>query len=103
MSDLNGRYEDFSPVTSFSVDDHKDQVNPSHYEQGDMGFYEAVMAMMGDRVLPVKVTTPMFNIFRYVFRHDLKAESNEDILVNLEKAQWYLDKLKSVYSEDDGV
>ena len=80
-----------------------DPINPSHYQQGELGFYEAVMAMMGDRNLPFKIAAPMFNIFRYVFRHDLKAETNEDILVNLEKAQWFLDELKAVYSKKNDV
>ena len=71
-----------------------DPVNPSHYKQGDIECIDAIKASM---------TLAQFqgylkgNIMKYLWRYEHK--SNEG-LEDLNKAQWYLDKLKMTVSKE---
>tara|TARA_R110000796_G_C14269171_1_gene401029 strand:- start:129 stop:365 length:237 start_codon:yes stop_codon:yes gene_type:complete len=71
-----------------------DPVNPSHYKQGDIECIDAIEASM---------TLTQFqgylkgNIMKYLWRYEHK--SNEG-LEDLNKAQWYMDKLKMTVSKE---
>tara|TARA_R110000851_G_scaffold224189_4_gene377059 strand:+ start:754 stop:990 length:237 start_codon:yes stop_codon:yes gene_type:complete len=71
-----------------------DPVNPSHYKQGDVECIDAIKASM---------TLAQFqgylkgNIMKYLWRYEHK--SNEG-LEDLNKAQWYMDKLKMTVSKE---
>ena len=71
-----------------------DAVNPSHYKQGDVECIDAIKASM---------TLAQFqgylkgNIMKYLWRYEHK--SNEG-LEDLNKAQWYMDKLKMTVSKE---
>ena len=71
-----------------------DPVNPSHYKQGDIECIDAIKASM---------TLAQFqgylkgNIMKYLWRYEHK--SNEG-LEDLNKAQWYMDKLKMTVSKE---
>ena len=65
-----------------------DPVNPSHYKQGDIECIDAIKASM---------TLAQFqgylkgNIMKYLWRYEHKSNKG---LEDLNKAQWYMDKLK---------
>tara|TARA_R110000744_G_scaffold63348_2_gene130377 strand:+ start:2230 stop:2466 length:237 start_codon:yes stop_codon:yes gene_type:complete len=74
-----------------------DPVNPSHYKQGDIECIDAIKASM---------TLAQFqgylkgNIMKYLWRYEHK--SNEG-LEDLNKAQWYMDKLKMTVSKEGNL
>ena len=74
-----------------------DAVNPSHYKQGDVECIDAIKASM---------TLAQFqgylkgNIMKYLWRYEHK--SNEG-LEDLNKAQWYMDKLKMTVSKEGNL
>ena len=74
-----------------------DPVNPSHYKQGDVECIDAIKASM---------TLAQFqgylkgNIMKYLWRYEHK--SNEG-LEDLNKAQWYMDKLKMTVSKEGNL
>ena len=71
-----------------------DPVNPSHYKQGDIECIDAIEASM---------TLTQFqgylkgNIMKYLWRYEHKSNKG---LEDLNKAQWYLDKLKMTVSKE---
>ena len=77
------------PVASFSTEDilaaTSDAINPDHYKTGGMELIDVMFAKMGDQ------STKDFmwgSIIKYIFRFKKKNG-----LQDLEKAQWYLNKL----------
>ncbi len=71
-----------------------DPVNPSHYKQGDIECIDAIKASM---------TLAQFqgylkgNIMKYLWRYEHKSNKG---LEDLNKAQWYMDKLKITVSKE---
>ena len=71
-----------------------DPVNPSHYKQGDIECIDAIEASM---------TLTQFqgylkgNIMKYLWRYEHKSNKG---LEDLNKAQWYMDKLKITVSKE---
>jgi hypothetical protein len=66
----------------------KDNINPSHYKQGNI---EVI-----DFILDQKLTYVEGNIIKYVSRYKTKNG-----LEDLKKAQWYLHKLMLEMTKDD--
>lgn len=72
----------------------KDPINPDHYKQGKFETIDIIL----DRVatLPGEQASLVTNIIRYLWRYD-----NKNGIEDLEKAQWYLDKLAEVVRNDE--
>ena len=56
-----------------------DQINPSHYKQGNIETYDFIIAK--------KLSYALGNVIKYIVRHKFKGG-----VVDLEKAKWYLQK-----------
>ena len=61
-----------------------DQINPSHYKQGNIETYDFIMEK--------KLSYPLGNVIKYIVRHKFKGG-----VVDLEKAKWYLQKAIDEY------
>ena len=61
-----------------------DQINPSHYKQGNIETY--------DFISPKKLSYALGNVIKYIVRHKFKGG-----VVDLEKAKWYLQKAIDEY------
>ena len=56
-----------------------DQINPSHYKQGNIETYDFIIAK--------KLSYALGNVIKYIVTYKFKGG-----LVDLEKAKWYLQK-----------
>lgn len=61
-----------------------DQINPSHYKQGDIETYDFIFAK--------KLSYALGNVIKYIVRHKFKGG-----IVDLQKAMWYLQKAIDEY------
>jgi len=61
-----------------------DQINPSHYKQGNIETYDFITAK--------KLSYSLGNVIKYIVRHKFKGG-----VVDLEKAKWYLQKAIDEY------
>lgn len=85
MSVINEKY---SPVT-FSK---QDNINPSHYKKGKIECFQAIeSATIGKTGIEAVCVA---NVIKYLWRYEEK-NGFEDV----NKAQWYLDKLIKVLGE----
>mgnify|MGYP000859980997 CR=1 FL=1 len=69
----------------------KDNINPDHYKRNKLECIDVMREVYGKEQL---MSFCRLNTFKYLFRHELK-NGVED----LKKAQWYLEKLISLYDE----
>jgi len=80
-------------LTTITITDDIDPVNkPIHYNQAGIECIEAIEAMtenMSGHTAPHAA-----NVLKYVWRHEYKNG-----LEDLEKAEWYLKRLKKRYKE----
>lgn len=69
-----------------------DPINPSHYKKaGGVETIDYIMAVTADLVGPEAVCVS--NILRYISRYRHKGDNPME---QLDKAQWYLNRLKSI-------
>lgn len=74
-----------------------DPVNhPSHYTNGDIECIDAIKASMTHEEF---IGYLKGCAFKYLWRYRLKEDPKQD----LEKAQWYINKLNSVVNDSDGL
>jgi hypothetical protein len=65
--------------------------NPDHYKnRGAVECFDSFVDWAG---IDAGIHACMFNVHKYLYRHDLKADSVEDIELNLQKLNWYREKL----------
>jgi hypothetical protein len=77
---------------SFKTDSSFDDLvnSPAHYTTGDVECIDAIEASLSKEAFRGYLKG---NIEKYVWRYETKGNPKQD----LEKAQWYLDKLISTY------
>ena len=68
------------------MDEHDPVNNPSHYTQGSVECIEAIESSMTSDAFSGFLKG---NVMKYIWRY----ENKENELQDLEKAQWYLNKL----------
>lgn len=87
MSNINGLMVPLEP--------ERDQVNhPSHYKSGGMEVIDVIEAFGIDRK-----SGHAQNVLKYLLRAGEKGE----LLVDLRKAQWYLNRLVKRVEQNDGT
>lgn len=65
--------------------------DPKHYKtRGTVECFDAFVQWAG---IDAAIHACMFNVFKYLYRHDLKAETPADIETNLKKLDWYRERL----------
>lgn len=65
--------------------------DPEHYKaRGTLECFDAFQQWAGT---DAAIHACMFNVFKYLYRHDLKADSPDDIDTNLKKLDWYRNRL----------
>ena len=80
-------------LTTISFDDDIDPVNkPIHYNQAGIECIEAIEAMTEN--MSSKVAPHAANVLRYLWRHEYKNG-----LEDIDKAIWYLNRLRDRYKE----
>jgi hypothetical protein len=72
----------------------KDNINPSHYKQGEVECIDALKAATVNKIGIEAVCVA--NIIKYLWRYEFKGGIND-----IYKAQWYLNKLIEEVKEDD--
>jgi hypothetical protein len=73
--------------------------NPNHYKnRGAVECFDSFVDWAG---IEAGIAACMFNIHKYNYRHDLKADSVEDISDNLKKLIWYTNKLAELHRIKD--
>jgi len=69
--------------------------NPDHYKnRGAVECFDSFVDWAG---IDAGISACMFNIHKYLYRHDLKAISHADIELNLKKLDWYRRKLAELH------
>ena len=80
-------------LTTISFDDDIDPVNkPIHYNQAGIECIEAIEAMTEN--MSSKVAPHAANVLKYLWRHEYKNG-----LEDIDKAIWYLNRLRKRYTE----
>lgn len=89
------RIEELEEVVEKGPNMKNDNVNsPAHYRQGGIECIEAIKASMGQEGFRDYLKG---NVMKYIWRYEHKGKAMEDI----EKALWYLNKLKDeLYGQD---
>tara|TARA_R110000824_G_scaffold55225_1_gene152247 strand:- start:1162 stop:1404 length:243 start_codon:yes stop_codon:yes gene_type:complete len=75
-----------------------DPVNPSHYKDGDVECIDAIESSMNREGFKGYLKG---NIMKYLWRYENKMYNGIlKPMENLNKAQWYMDKLKMTVSKE---
>ena len=95
IRNLASRIEELEEVIEKGPDMKNDNVNsPNHYRQGRIECIEAIKASMSQKGFKDYLKG---NVMKYIWRYEHKGKAVEDI----EKAIWYLNRLKDELYEQN--
>jgi hypothetical protein len=95
LADEEAEEEDLLEFSQAEEDEKDDAINPNHYKAGNVECIEAIQESLTAEAFAGYLKG---NVQKYLWRYETKHW--EDPLQDLQKAEWYLERLIALVGED---